>query len=68
LTVHTHQEQAQLSQGPTNIDFAQYWEDMGKWTFGHPAMWRYDECRILLTYYAGTPASLSIHSAIVRVD
>ena len=68
LTVHEHDEQARLSQGPENIDFAQYWEDMAKWSFGHPAIRSYDGRRVLTTYYAGTPGCLSIHAAIVRVD
>lgn len=68
LVVHEHDEQARLSQGMDNIDFAQYWEDMAKWSFGHPAIRRYDEQRVLVTYYAGTPGCLSIYAAIVRVD
>ena len=55
-----------LSQGLENIDFAQYWEDMAKWSFGHPAIRTYDEQRVLVTFYAGPPGCLSIHSAIVR--
>src|SRR5262245_59455909 len=38
LTIHVHDERALLTQGRENIDFAQYWEDMGKWSFGHPAI------------------------------
>jgi hypothetical protein len=68
LVVHEHDEQARLSQGLENIDFAQYWEDMAKWSFGHPAIRPYDGQRVLVTYYAGPPGCLSIHSAIVRVD
>ena len=37
-------------------DFAQYWEDMGKWTFGHPAGILLDEHTVLLAYYAGNSA------------
>jgi hypothetical protein len=68
LVVHEHDEQARLSQGQENIDFAQYWEDMAKWSFGHPAIRQYDDQRVLVTYYAGPPGCLSIHSAIIRVD
>lgn len=67
LTVHTHDERAMLSQGAQNIDFAQYWEDMGKWTFGHPAMRSLGDGRVLLAYYAGAPGCLSVHWARVRV-
>lgn len=68
LTVHEHDEQAKLSQGLENIDFAQYWEDMGKWSFGHPTIRPFDSERVLLTYYAGTPGCLSVHAAVVNVN
>jgi hypothetical protein len=67
LTVHQHDEQARLSQGSENIDFAQYWEDMAKWTFGHPAIRRLNNERVLLTWYSGTPNCLSIHAAAIQV-
>lgn len=68
LTVHQHDEQARLSQGSENIDFAQYWEDMAKWTFGHPAIRQLDDERVLVTWYAGAPNCLSIHAAAVHVS
>lgn len=61
LVVHVHDEQAVLSQGTENIDFAQFWEDMGKWSFGHPAIRPLSRGRVLLAYYAGTPERMSIH-------
>jgi hypothetical protein len=67
LIVHTHDERAVLSQGAQNIDFTQYWEDMGKWSFGHPAIRPLGEGRVLLAFYAGTPGCLSVHWARVRV-
>jgi hypothetical protein len=67
LVVHQQQELAKLSQGREHIDFAQYWEDMGKWTFGHPAMRRLSDDRLLLAFYAGSPDRMSIHWARVRV-
>lgn len=67
LVVHQQAELAKLSQGREHIDFAQYWEDMGKWTFGHPAIRRLSEDRLLLAFYAGTPDRMSIHWARVRV-
>jgi hypothetical protein len=66
LLVHTHDERARLSQGKENIDFKQYWEDMGKWSFGHPAIRPLGRDRVLLAFYAGTPESMSVHWARVR--
>lgn len=68
LTVYEHVERAALSQGAENIDFAQYWEDMGRWSFGHPAIRALDDRRVLLTYYAGTPEYMSVRFARVRCD
>ena len=67
LTVHVHDERALLSQGAENIDFKQYWEDMGKWSFGHPAIRPLPGGRVLLAFYAGTPDRMSIHWARVAV-
>lgn len=67
LVVHQQQELAKLSQGREHIDFAQYWEDMGKWTFGHPAIRQLSDGRLLLAFYAGSPDRMSIHWARVRV-
>ncbi len=68
LTVHTHEELAKLSQGQENIDFKKYWDDMGKWSFGHPAIRLLDDNHALLAYYAGTPERMSIHWARVRIE
>jgi hypothetical protein len=67
LVVHVHDERAALSQGVENVDFKQYWEDMGKWSFGHPAIRAVAGGRVLLAFYAGTPGCLSIHWARVEV-
>jgi hypothetical protein len=67
LVVYRHDEQAALSQGAENIDFKQYWEDMGRWSFGHPALCKLDQSHILLAWYAGTPSCMSVHWARVRV-
>lgn len=67
LVVHTHDERAALTQGLENIDFKQYWEDMGKWSFGHPAIRELGDGHVLLAYYAGTPTAMSIHWARVKV-
>ena len=66
LVVYTHDEQAMLTQGASNIDFKQYWEDMGKWTFGHPAIQQVSDTHLVVVFYAGVPNCLSIHSARVR--
>jgi hypothetical protein len=66
LVVYTHDEQARLSQGRANIDFKQYWEDMGKWTFGHPVIRSLNGGRVLLAFYAGTPGCMSIHWARIN--
>jgi hypothetical protein len=67
LVVYVHDERAVLSQGKENIDYAQFWEDMGKWSFGHPAIRPLDSGRVLLAYYAGTPERMSIHWARIEV-
>jgi hypothetical protein len=67
LVVHAHDEQAVLATRPDKVDFAEYWEDMAKWSFGHPAIRRLDKQRVLVAYYAGTPETMSIHCARVNV-
>ncbi len=63
--VYTHDERAAVTQGRENIDFRQYWEDMGKWSFGHPAIRELSDGKVLLAWYAGTPDSMSLHWARV---
>jgi hypothetical protein len=67
LVLHTHDEKACLSQSRENIDFAQYWEDMAKWSFGHPAI-----CPLpngwLTAWYAGTSERMSVHWARVSAS
>jgi hypothetical protein len=67
LIIHTHDERAAVKPGGVVIDFNQYWEDMGKWSFGHPALRRLDDAHVLCAYYAGTPDCMSIHWARVRI-
>ncbi len=68
LVVYTHDERAVLTQGQENIDFSQYWEDMGKWSFGHPALTHLDENHVLAAWYAGTPTHMSIRWARIRIQ
>jgi len=63
LVVYTHEERAAITQGRENIDFKQYWEDMGKWSFGHPAIRPLTGGRVLLAWYAGDPDCMSLHWA-----
>jgi hypothetical protein len=68
LVVYTHDERAAITQGRENVDFRQYWEDMSKWSFGHPAIqWLADGC-LLLAWYAGAPDCMSLHWARVRLE
>ena len=67
LVVHEHEELAAVTQGTAQIDFAAYWEDMGRWSFGHPAIRRADTNRVLVAWYVGTPDCMSVHSATIRV-
>lgn len=68
LIIYTHDERAAVTQGRENVDFKQYWEDMGKWSFGHPAIRRLDDCHVLLAWYAGTPERMSLRWARVNVS
>jgi hypothetical protein len=63
VVVYTHDERALLSQGRDGIDYNAYWEDMAKWSFGHPALCRLEGDRILAIHYAGPPNEMSIHWA-----
>ncbi len=65
LLVYEHNEQAALSQGNRDVDYAEYWDDMLQWSFGHPAIRLTAEGQVLLAFYAGIPNCLSIHYAIV---
>jgi hypothetical protein len=67
LTIYAHDERAALSQTSGPIDFKQYWEDMGKWSFGHPAIRPIGPGRVLVAWYAGTPDAMSVHWARLRV-
>ncbi len=66
LLVYEHDERAALTQGTSDVDYAEYWEDMTKWSFGHPAIRPLEDGRVLLAFYAGVPNCLSVQWA--RVD
>jgi hypothetical protein len=67
LVVYTHNDQSAQYHRGEEIDFAEYWEEMGKWTFGHPAIRDLGDGEVLLAFYAGAPNCLSGHWARVRV-
>lgn len=67
LVVYTHDERALLTQTRTEVEFKEYWEDMLRWSFGHPAIRPLDARRVLVAYYAGTPDCMSVHWARVHV-
>jgi hypothetical protein len=69
LVVHTHDERAALTQAQegAKVDFNEYWDDMLKWSFGHPAIVDLKDGTVLCAFYAGTPGTLSIHWARVGV-
>jgi hypothetical protein len=66
LIVHVHDERAALTQQGPQVDFNEYWDDMFKWSFGHPALTDLRNETVLCVFYAGVPGALSIHWA--RVD
>jgi len=60
LVIYNHQEQAVISQGAEGVDFNEYWDDMAKWSFGHPVV-RSLGNELLLSFYAGPPDQMSLH-------
>ncbi|HLJ10527.1 MAG TPA: sialidase family protein [Planctomycetaceae bacterium] len=66
LVVHWHDERAALTQQGATVDYNEYWDDMLKWSFGHPALVDLKNGKALCVFYAGTPGALSIHWA--RID
>jgi len=67
LVVHVHDERALATDGKSDVDYVQYWEDMGKWSFGHPAIRSLGNGKLLVAWYAGTPETMSIHWARIAV-
>ncbi len=68
LTVHVHDEKSVVGNQKEGVDFAEYWDDMRKWSFGHPCSQLIDAKTALLTFYAGPPDALSVHWARVSLD
>ncbi len=68
LTVHVQDKENPMADQKQQVEFAEYWDDMVKWSFGHPAAQLINQREALLTYYAGPPGHLSIHWARVALD
>lgn len=47
-------------------DFADYWDDMNVWTFGHPAIASLPNGDVIVAHYAGDEEAMSIHW--LRID
>lgn len=53
---------------PGGAGYAEYWDEMFTWTFGHPTGLQLPDGNLLLAFYAGSsPRSLAIHRVIVGV-
>jgi len=42
-------------------EFAAYWEDMSRWSFGHPEAGRLSNGDLFVAYYAGGPHAMGMH-------
>ena len=49
-------------------DLRQMWEDMGRWTFGHPACRQLPSGEIMVAYYAGDSSAMGIHWVKITLD
>lgn len=57
---YVHSGAARSAYGADSVKYAEVWEALEKWRFGHPAIRRLDGRRALITYYAGTELGLCI--------
>lgn len=67
LLLHTHEERAKISEWGGRVGYEQIWDDMSRWSLGHPAICNLGNGRVLVAYYAGTPECIDVHWARVRV-
>ena len=65
LVVYEHEERAALTQSTSDVDYAEYWVDMQRWSFGHPAIRLLNNGHPLVAFYAGLPGCLSVHWATI---
>ncbi len=49
-------------------DFADYWADMGIWTFGHPAPARLPNGDVMVAYYAGNQEAMGMYWVRIALD
>lgn len=49
-------------------DLRQVWEDMGRWTFGHPACRQLSSGEIMVAYYAGDSNAMGIYWVKIALD
>ncbi len=67
MTIHS-QECGSLVQDRTDLAVAEIWENIRKWSFGHPAIRQLDRTHVLVTWYAGTSAKMGVQWARIRLD
>ena len=46
---------------------SEYWDDMARWTFGHPCSVQLSDDMVLVGFYAGDKQGLSIHWIEVKL-
>jgi hypothetical protein len=63
---YVHSGAAPSGYGSDTVKYAEVWESLEKWRFGHPMMRVLTDRLGLITYYAGTAAGLDIHWARVE--
>jgi hypothetical protein len=68
LVIYCHEPSLAAVSETSATDYAQYWEQMGMWSFGHPAILSLGEQKVLLVYYAGAPNRTSIYWARVSIN
>lgn len=62
--VHGYTDRAR---GMSDIEIAGIWENIGRWSFGHPAVRLLDDGDLLLVYYAGNAEGMGIRWARIAV-
>jgi hypothetical protein len=67
LVIYRHEKSSTGTPMTLSNDYAQYWEEMGKWSFGHPTILALGKQKVLLAYYAGEPNRTSIHWTRVNI-
>jgi len=68
LVVYRHDQTLTAPPGASSNEYADYWEEMGKWSFGHPTILHLGGRHVLLAYYAGVPNRTNIHWARIEIS